>query len=58
MTVAHFLTGFLMIVSAFFALFLTLRGYDWAIDKFEHLLFKADYPVRLGDKISKKIIRS
>jgi hypothetical protein len=56
MEISYIVTVFLMIMASLFALILTLRGYDWAIDKVEHLLFKTDYPGKLGDRISRRIL--
>ena len=57
MNIAFIFMAFLMIFASLFALVLTLRGYDWAIDKFEHLLFKSDYPAQLGDKVTRRFFR-
>ena len=53
--VGHLIVGFLMVAASLFALVLFWRGYDWAIDKFEYLLFEANYPTRLLARVTKRL---
>jgi hypothetical protein len=57
MNIAFIFMAFLMTFASLFALILTLQGYGWAIAKFERLLYKSDYPVRLDDKAAKRFLQ-